>query len=43
MSRDKVQCSFMILYVVAQCSVKSFDDVAVFVAEFHFGVFGTIS
>ena len=43
MSRDDVHCSSVILFVIAQCSVKIFDDVDVFVAECQFGVSGTIS
>ena len=43
MSRDDVHCSSVILSVVAECSVKIFDDVDVFVAECQYGVSGTIS
>ena len=43
MSRDKVHCSSVILSVVAECSVKVFDDVGVFVTECQFGVSGTVS
>ena len=34
MSRDKMHCSSVILSVVAECSVKVFDDVGVFVTDF---------
>ena len=43
MSRDEVNCSSIILSVVAECSVKVFDDVGVFVTEGQFGVSGTVS
>ena len=43
MSRDEVNCSSINLSVVAECSVKYFDDVGVFVTECQFGVSGTIS
>ena len=43
MSRDEVHCSSIILSVVAECSVKIFDDVDVFVTECQFGVSRTIS
>ena len=33
MSRDKVNCSSVILSVVVKCSVKVFDDFGVFVTE----------
>ena len=42
-SRDEVHCRSVIFSVVAECNVKIFDDVDVFVAECHFGVSGTIS
>jgi len=42
-SRDEVNCSSLILFVVAECSVKVFDDVGVFVTECQFGVSGTVS
>ena len=35
--------SSVILSVVAECSVKIFDDVGVFVAECQFDVSGTVS
>ena len=35
--------SSVILFVVAKCTVKVFDDVDVFATECHFGVSGTIS
>ena len=34
MSRDEVNCSSIILSVVAECSVKVFDDVGVFVNSY---------
>ena len=44
MSRDKVHCSSqVILSVVAERSVKVFDDVGVFVTECQFGESGTVS
>ena len=43
MSRDKVNCSSVILSVVAECSVKGFDDVGVFVTDCQFGVSGIMS
>ena len=43
MSRDEVNCSSLILSVVAECSVKVFDDVVVFETECQFGVSVTIS
>ena len=44
MSRDEVNCSSVILSVVAECSsVKVFDDIGVFVTECQFGVSGTVS
>ena len=43
MSRDEVHCSSIILSVVAECSVKIFDDSDVFVTECQFGVSRTIS
>ena len=43
MSRDEVHCSFVVLFVVAECSVKPFDDVDVFVTECQFGMSRTIS
>ena len=43
MSRDEVNCSSIIFSVVAECSVKVFDDVGVFVTECQFGVSGTVS
>ena len=43
MSRDEVNCSSIILSVVAECSVKVFDDVGVFVTECQFGVSGIVS
>ena len=42
MSRDKVHCSSVILSVVAKGSVKVFDDVDMFAAVYHFGVFDPI-
>ena len=42
-SRDEVNCSSIILSVVAECSVEVFDDVGVFVTEGQFGVSGTVS
>ena len=42
-SRDKVNCSSVILSVVAECSVKVFDDVGMFVTECQFGVSGAVS
>ena len=41
--RDNVNCSFVILSDVAECSVKVFDDAGVFVTECQFGVSGTVS
>ena len=38
-----MHCSSVILFVVAMCTVKVFDDVDVFATECHFGVSGTIS
>ena len=38
MSRDEVHCSSIILSVVAECSVKIFDNVDAFVNECQFGV-----
>ena len=43
MSRDEVHCSSVVLFVVAECSVKIFDDFDVFVTECQFGMSGTIS
>ena len=43
MSRDELNCSSIILFVVAECSVRVFDDVGVFMAECQFGVSGTVS
>ena len=43
MSRDELNCSSIILFVVAECSVRVFDDVGVFVTECQFGVSGTVS
>ena len=43
MSRDEVHCSSIVLFVVAECSVKIIDDVDVFVTECQFGMFRTIS
>jgi len=42
-SRDKVNCSSVILSVVAECSVKVFDDFGVFLSECIFGMSGTVS
>ena len=33
MSRDEVQCSSVVLSVVTECNVKTFDDVNVLVIE----------
>ena len=38
MSRDELNCSSIILSVFAECSVKVFDDVGVFVTEGQFGM-----
>ena len=43
MSCDEVHCSSVVLFVVTECSVKSFDDFDVFVTECQFGMSGTIS
>ena len=43
MSRDEVHCSSVVLSVVTECNVKTFDDVNVLVTESQFGVSGTIS
>ena len=43
MSCNEVNCSSVILSVVAECSVKVFDDLDVFVTECQFGVSGTVS
>ena len=43
MSRDEVYCSSVVVSVVAECCVKSFDDVDVFMTECQFGMSGTIS
>ena len=43
MSRDEVHCSSLILSVVAECSVKIFDDVDAYLTECQFGVSRTIS
>ena len=42
-SHDRVNCSSVILSVVAECSVKVLDDVGVFMTECQFGVSGTVS
>ena len=43
MSRDEVNCSSIILSVVAECSVKVFDHVGVFVTECQLSVSDTVS
>ena len=43
MSRDEVHCSSVVVSVIAECYVKTFEDVDVFVTECQFGVSGTIS
>ena len=43
MSRDEVHCSSVVVSVVTECNVKTFEDVDVFVTEYQFGVPGTIS
>ena len=43
MSRDEVHRSSVVLFYVAECSVKILDDFDVFVTECQFGMSGTIS
>ena len=43
MSCDKVNCSSVILSVVAECSVKVFNDFGVFLTECKSDMSGTVS